>query len=324
MKFGANLGILEPYTCGPDNMSRSALWYWEDFYRQLSATSFTGFEMTYKPWDFNLGRSGMPYTKASMETFYGSLKGYREHLAEVGIPEIAALHICAGDVVADFQTRGLDESKWVDGLLEFGKEAVDSAAQLGADGLVLTPTPEIGYLNQAGLFDQGPAGPERMMEELTETVAKLGSLCKSAGITLGIRDEYWSMVHGDMIDRFLANLDKSIVFSPDTAGLYIMKCDAIKKIRQYKDRLGFIMLNDTFFVDEHEIYKQVQAEYPQVGSQRVYCMLGYGKVDKAGIIQALKDSGYDGWVICGSKEATNVPKAVLNLRWYIDHVLKKV
>lgn len=322
MKYGANLGILEPFTCGPDNMSRFALWYWEDFYRQLSATSFSGFEMNYKPWDFNLGRSGMPYTKASMETFYGSLAGYRAHLAEVGIPEIACLHISAGDVVADFQTRGLDESRWVEGLLEFGKEAVDSASQLGADGIVLTPTPEIGYLLQTGLFND-PAGPEKMMAELTETTTRLGELCKSAGLTLGIRDEYWCMVHGDKIDRFLHDLDESIVFSPDAAGLYIAKTDAVEMIRKYKNRLGFVMLNDTFFEDKNEIYKQIQAEYPQVGSQRVYCMVGCGKADKVGIIRTLQETGYDGWVICGSKEATNVPKAVLNLRWYIDNVLKK-
>ncbi len=323
MKFGANLGILEPYTCGPDNMSRSALWYWEDFYKSLSATRFDGFEMTYKPWDFNLGRSGMPYTAASMKTFYGSLKGFRDHLKEIGIPELPCLHISAGDVVNDLGTRGLDESKWIEALVEFSKEAVESASELGAEGIVLTPTPEMGYLFATGLFDNGKAGPEKMMGELTEATNKIGEMCKKNGLTLGIRDEFWTMVHGDMIDMFMENLDKSIVFSPDAAGLYITKTDACEKIRKYKDRLGFVMLNDTFFEDKNEVFKQVNPEYPQVGAQRVYCMVGYGKVDKVGIYNALKEVGYDGWVICGSREATNVPKAVLNLRWYIDYVLLK-
>lgn len=323
MKFGVNLGILEPVTCGPDNMSRSALWYWEGMYKWLSATGFPGFEVAYKPWDFNLGRSGMPYTKASMETFYGSLKGFREHIGELGIPEIAALHITAGDVVADYQTRSLDDTKWMEGLLEFSKEAIDSAVQLGADGLVVSPVPDFAYLTEAGVFED-PSGPQRLMDSLTTTMTEIGATARKAGIKLAVRNEYWSLLHGDHVDDLLDNTDENILFSPDMASLYISKVNIYEKIRKYKDRLGFVLLNDTFFEDQYDIYKQPLPEYPQVGAQRVYCMVGDGKVDTRGIVRGLKDVGYDGWVICGSHEATNVPKAILNLRWYINYVLEKV
>lgn len=323
MKYGVNLGILEPVTCGPDNMSRNALWYWENMYKWLSATGFPGFEVSYKPWDFNLGRSGMPYTKASMETFYGSLKGFREHIGELGIPEIAALHITAGDVVADYQVRSLDDSKWLEGLLEFSREAVDSAAQLGAEGVVLSPVPDFAYLEGSGLFED-PAGPKRLMESLTETVGKIGGIAKKAGIRLAVRNEYWSFLQGDRVDELLDAVAEDILYSPDVASLYISKVNIYEKIRKYRDRLGFVLLNDTFFEDLHDIYRQPLPEYPQVGAQRVYCMVGDGKVDTTGIVKVLRDIGYDGWAICGSHEATNVPKAILNLRWYIDYVLKKV
>lgn len=323
MKFGVNLGILEPVTCGPDNMSRNALWYWESMYKWLSATDFPGFEMTYKPWDFNLGRSGMPFTRASMETFYGSLKGFREHIGELGIPEIAALHITAGDVVADYQTRSLDESRWLEGLLEFSKEAVDSAAELGAEGVVVSPVPDFACLKEMGLFENS-SGPERLMEDLTRTVDRMGEIAGQAGIKLAVRNEYWSLLHGDHVDDLLDAADEKILYSPDVASLYISKVDIYEKIRKYKDRLGFVLLNDTFFEDRHDIYRQPLPEYPQTGAQRVYCMVGDGKVDTTGIVKVLKEVGYEGWTICGSHEATNVPKAILNLRWYINYVLKKV
>lgn len=323
MKFGVNLGILEPVTCGPDNMSRNALWYWEGMYKWLSATDFPGFEMTYKPWDFNLGRSGMPYTRASMETFYGSLKGFREHIGELGIPEIAALHITAGDVVADYQVRSLDESKWLEGLLEFSKEAVDSAAELGAEGVVVSPVPEYAYLEEAGLFED-PAGPERLLEELIKTMDRMGAIAKQSGVKLAVRNEYWSLLQGDRVDALLDATDQGILYAPDVANLYIAKVDIYEKIRKYRDRLGFVLLNDTFFEDRHDIYRQPLPEYPQTGAKRVYCMVGDGKVDTTGIVKVLKEIGYEGWTICGSHEATNVPKAILNLRWYINYVLKKV
>lgn len=323
MKFGANLGILEPVTVGPDNMARNALWYWEDMYKWLSAANFPGFEVVYKPWDFNLGRSGMPYTRASMETFYGSLPKFRRHLEEIGIPEIAALNIAAGDVVADFQVRGLDDSMWMDGLVEFAKEAVDSAAQLGAEGVVVTPTPDYAYLIASGALDE-PDGARKLINELVVKLNEIGAIGRKAGVKIAIRNNYWSMMRGNQIDMIMDALDKDILFSPNAADFYITKADICEKILKYKDRLGFVLLNDTFFEDKHEIYKQPLPEYPQIGPSRVYCMVGNGKVDTTGIVRKLKEISYDGWIICGSHDATNVTKAILNLSWYIEYILKKV
>lgn len=323
MKFGANLGILEPVTCGPDNMARNALWYWKDMYKWLSAAGFPGFESVYKPWDFNLGRSGMPYTKASMDAFFDGPANFRSYLKETGLTDYPAISISAGDVVADYQVRGLDDTKWLQGLEEFANEAIDSAAELNVEGIIIYPTPDYAYLIQNEMID-GTDSEKKLLTEVAEALNRIVKVAGKKGIKIAVRNTYWSLVRNEKIDYLFDLLDKDILFSPDAASFFISQDDIHGRIEKYKDRIGFVLLNDTFFEDKHEIYKQPLPEYPQIGASRVYCMVGKGKVDAAGIISDLKHFGYDGWVICGSHDATNVPKAILDLSWYIDHVLKAI
>jgi inosose dehydratase len=202
------------------------------------------------------------------------------------------------------------------------RESLAFARQIGAEGLVVSPTPEIGILMDLmeGMgIDECKA---QYLPQITELVDGIGAEAAQYGIQVAVRNEFWGLLRGTGIEDLLSETDaKNVLFSPDLAQLAIAGADPGELIRKYAGRIAFVHFSDTWYVDEGDNYMSKSPEAPVAGAQRVYCDLGDGMIDVPACHRALREAGYDGWVLCGSKSTLNVYRALLKTRWYLDNVI---
>jgi inosose dehydratase len=141
---------------------------------------------------------------------------------------------------------------------------------------------------------------------------------KSKGIKVAIKNEYWSLMRGKAVADLLNQVEGAL-FSPDLAHIKITGDDPADVVNAHKHQIAYLRFSDTDFTDEADNYKKINAEIPVTGNQKVFSDLGDGEVDLTGIAKLLEDNGYDGWIICESKKTLNIYRALLKMRWYIDH-----
>lgn len=125
-----------------------------------------------------------------------------------------------------------------------------------------------------------------------DLIARFAEKSKQFGIMTNLHPHQntWVM-YEDEIDYMLENLGAgTIAFAPDTAHLVAGKCDPVKVIRKYLDRVNF-----THFKDIKDA--NVQSAGLASAGMEVYvnfCELGTGCVDFRTIFDMLKSVNYDG------------------------------
>ncbi|MFD2215663.1 sugar phosphate isomerase/epimerase family protein [Metabacillus endolithicus] len=328
MKFGCSLEMINMRITEPGYTNKLTKKYWIELFKFASAVGFKGVELPYNPYTndgiaFNMTRSGMPINKYAVNTKYGSVNSFMEILADVGIEQITGVHISAQDSLLELITTGQDPRKVFEKFEAAAEEAIGFLEEVDGKGLVISPTPELGLLHHL-MGSKGENWEPSFLSKAADTINKIGKMASKSGVQASIKNEFWSLVRGNQLDRFMDELDSQHIFySPDLAHLSIANENPVEVVKKYHDKLNFIRFSDTRFVDLEDNYKKPNPEIPKVGAQRVFCDLGDGKVDLQGVYHALTDTSYDGWVICESKKTLNVYKALLKMRWYIDNKLLK-
>ena len=328
MKFGCSLEMINMRISEPGFKNKLSKNYWVEVFKFVAAAGFKGIELPYNPFTtdgiaFNMGRSGMPISKYAVNTKYGSVNSFNELLNSIGIDQVTSVHINANDALIELLSNEHNPDDVFEKLEYAAEEAIEFLAEIGGKGLVISPTPEIGLLNYT--MEKGNVDWEsEFLLKTASLLNKIGETASKSGIQASIKNEFWSLVRGNQLESFMSELDSQYIhYSPDLAHLAIANVDAVETVNKYKERLSFVRFSDTNFEDIENNYEKTNAEIPIVGPQRVFCDLGDGKVDLLGVYKVLKDSGYDGWVICESKKTLNVYKALLKMSWYVDNVLIK-
>jgi sugar phosphate isomerase/epimerase len=319
MKFGLSLETVNLRTSGPNFIYMQSKLFWVDLFKFVAAAGFKGIELPYNPFSsdpmaFEIGRCGVPVSTFAVNAKYGSPKEFMSFLNDVGIEEVTGVHINANDVMLEIVASGQPMFNYFTLFEKMGMEAIDFLVSLGSKGLVVSPTPEIGWLEKmvGGDLD------EEFTTKTIEVLRKLVSAGKEKGITVAVKNEYWSLMRGKKIAQLLKQVEGAL-FSPDLAHIKITGDDAAVVVNSHKNEIGYLRFSDTDFTDEVCNYKKVNAEIPVDGRQKVFCDLGDGNVDLLNVAKILKDNNYDGWVICESKKTLNVYRALLKMRWFVDH-----
>ncbi|WP_127791877.1 TIM barrel protein [Agromyces sp. LHK192] len=96
------------------------------------------------------------------------------------------------------------------------------------------------------------------------------------------------------IERLLADTDVDLTF--DTGHLLIGGGDPLPDFTRWKDRINHIHLKDA---DREVLRRAAGAADPlrEVWSKRVFVALGDGDLDVDRIVDAIVESGYDGWLV---------------------------
>lgn len=164
-------------------------------------------------------------------------------------------------------------------------------------------------------FDDTVLKPEGVMA-MCEISNRVGKYAKEKGITLCFHPHAATYVFTrEQIDFFAEHSDPEYVsFCIDTAHSTLAGIDPVELCRTYGKRIAYMHLKD---VDPEHV-----PEGPR-GKMGAFRALGLGTVNFKGVINALKEHGYDG-VLCvelDNPEICNFHSAMVS-REYIRNVLK--
>ncbi|MFD2215636.1 sugar phosphate isomerase/epimerase family protein [Metabacillus endolithicus] len=327
MKFGCSLEMVNMRVSEPGFKHKLSKSYWVELLKFIATSGFKGIELPYNTYStdgiaFNMARSGMPISKYAINTKYGSVNEFKNLLNHVGIEEVTGVHLNASDALIELLTTGQHPDKLFEKVEAAADEAIDFLLEIGGKELVISPTPEIGLLNQI-MGHKNDDWPQAFLSQTADVINRIGTKAAANRIQASIRNEFWSLIRGNQLDFFMDKLDpQNLKYSPDLAHLHISGVDPKEVVEKYKDRISSIRFSDTKFEDLENNFSKTNPEFPVVGVQRVFCDLGDGHIDIKGIYQILLGTGYDGWIICESKKTLNVYKALLKLDWYINNSLK--
>lgn len=156
-------------------------------------------------------------------------------------------------------------------------KAAALAAEFGAIHLVVGGGAKRAAGNPDSDYDRMAAGLDRVEE-----------IAARYGLTPSYHPHLTTIVEGpDQLEKVMSRT--RIGLCPDTAHLAAGGCDVAEVIRRYRDRLPYVHLKDW---------------NPEPFS---FLPLGQGKLDMAGIIRALQEVGYDGWITVEADGYAGVP-----------------
>jgi len=310
MKYSFSLG-----TTGCE--SYLALWYWNEMAEMIGVCGYEGLEIPFQAWSFNGARGGAPVCAAAIRAKYGSAANYQKFLQDCGIAEgLSGLHISGQNILLSMLEGNVPREQFFDSMTALAEETIGVLSEAGSRNLIISPSPMFGMT--MGVF-HGSEILDSFEDRTAETIAKIAEKAAESGITVSVRNEFYGLFRGEQVDSLMDKLPETVLYSPDLAQLHIAGVDPVSMIRKYSGRLACVKMDDTEFVDRTGCFATPLPEAPQEegAPQRVYCTFGNGDVDKDGAYQALKDAGYDGWMVMETKEAFRIEKAMMKMQAYI-------
>ena len=323
MKAVASFGIVNADTSGPGAFLRAAKWYWDELVDMFAAAGFQSIMIPMVPNTENVSRNGAPICTASIKTRFGSEKSYLDFLNDKGIENIEVIGISAQSQYNSLFETGLPMEKFFDGFYDYAMDNIEALKEFHGSTLLVSPTPGLGFLEKEFGGDQIKI--QTFFENAAECMNKIGERCKENQIHMAIRNEFWTLMRGSKIHDFMNLVDPKLVsYAPDPAHLYIAGEDYKKVIAEYAAQAQAFCFTDTKFTDENQAYRSISPEFPQDGRmQRVYYDLGYGAIDFKTIYQRLKEAAFDGPVVLESKYSLDIPKGILRMRTFWNHLEKE-
>jgi inosose dehydratase len=172
---------------------------------------------------------------------------------------------------------------------------------LRGEVLVVRPAPYAGQ--KATLSDDEIATIGRSWEAVGKAIG-------AHGIRLGLHFDFLSSLRSDDgLTRVLAATDPTLVgLALDTAEFVIAGLDPVSFVRSYAHRIVHVHLKNAATTDDEEEYLTPAAEYAvlRAGGTRAvprwFLELGTEPllVDAPGVVRALAESGYEGWIVVES------------------------
>ena len=322
MKFGCSLEMVNLLTSGPGVFTRQSKKFWVDYMKFIAAAGFTGIELPYNCFHadamaFETGRAGCPCNETVLQEKYGGPETFIRFLKEIGVTDgVIDVHISAQDATLELLACAMDPEAYYTLAEKLFFAGLDHAANLKAGCLVVSPSPELGWLYK--VFGEDLSDFEEKTSALLE---KLVEAAREKGVAIAFKNDFWGYFRGERRAALLARIPE-LFYAPDPAHLLIEGAKPQEAVSSYKNRLACVRMNDTAFEDVVGNWKCINAELPVEGNQKVFADCGDGKADLKGLVSDLKASGYDGWVICENRKTLDVYKGLLKLGWFVQYGLE--
>lgn len=167
-----------------------------------------------------------------------------------------------------------------------------------------------------GVWKPEPATREDLVYAV-KTIIDYGEICKDYGVLPCVHPHHnTTIMREDEIDYVMENTKPELIgFAPDTAHLVAGKCDPVKIIERYKDRVHFTHLKD--------ITGTMQGGQMQDGVEvyQNFRELGEGDVDFPKVFEILKSVNYDGY-LCAELDRTRTThkeSAAISMKYLREH-----
>ncbi|ARU18049.1 sugar phosphate isomerase/epimerase family protein [Croceicoccus marinus] len=308
-----SLDLINRHYQEPNRNRYESRYFWEELYTLIAASGFSAIEIPYEPiWQFG-GRSGVPFNRYCVNTKYDSAEGYRKLLRESGIERVVGVSFDP-----NLFMRNDNLGFFFGAAGHFAGEGLSHAADMGADYFAISPSAYYGRILQ-----YHPDLESRMQEFTDKTVELLTGLAEKAqelGVTLTLRNEYWSLFGGTRIMPLLDALPASVKLDLDTASLFVAGISPAEFLEKHVDQIGSVHLTDTELVDTQDIWKTPNPEFPSTHATQVYRDPGTGSVDLTQVAALLDSLGYQGPVVCSARQTRDPFRALLRTRALLDRL----
>jgi len=294
----------------------------DDHIRAFKITSASGFrsiELTAGtgPWD-PVGRP------ESIAVNFGSVRKFGVQLADWGIDRITSICLDPGQMSFEDLHFGLSSTQRDHhaGILAQARNQATALAELGGECLVVAPFPS--------WWKEGALNAERL-RAAADCWNAVGAMTKSLGLHTVLHLDALSALRTTAeLDQLLALCDAACVnLCFDTAELAIAGHDVVALYRRYHARVRHFHFKDALATDTLNEYRLPNAERAMIlagGQRRIqrwFGELGTGLVDFSGLVAAMHELGYRGWVIVESDRGpAPVASSILLNSWYLQRVLK--
>jgi inosose dehydratase len=209
-----SLDLINRHHQEPNRNRYEGKYFWEELYPLISASGFRSIEIPYEPvWQFG-GRSGVPMNRYCINAKYGTAANYREVLSASGIDRVAGVTF---DPNLFMRNDNLGFYFGASG--HFADEALAHAVDLGAAYFAVSPSPCYGRAMHYHPDLEAKLG--MFTERVTEMLRGLAEKADAAGVSLVLRNEFWSLFRGERILPLLDALPDSVKLDVDTASLSI-------------------------------------------------------------------------------------------------------
>ena len=312
-EFAISLDLINRHCQEPNRNRYESRYFWEELYPLIATAGFRSIEIPYEPvWQFG-GRSGVPMNRYCVNTKYESAANYREVLRQSGIAQIVGITF---DPNLFMRNDNLHFYFGATG--HFAGEALAHAADMGAAYFAISPSASYGRIAQyhPDIEDKQASFTERTIELLNGLAAKAEEL----GLTLVLRNEYWSLFGGERILPLLDALPASVKIDVDTASLHVAGIAPAAFIAANIGRIGTVHLTDTDFVDTTDVWKTPNPEFPGNRATQVFRDPGTGSIDLAQIIALLESLNFQGPVICSARQTRDPFRALLRMRATLNNL----
>ena len=147
-------------------------------------------------------------------------------------------------------------------------------------------------------------------KQLAETLNRAGEAALAEGVRICYHNHCASVIETrHEIDRLFSLVDRDLVFlGPDTGHMAWGGTDVVEFFRDYADSILSVHLKD---IDPGVMAdgRREEWDYAVCREHGIYTELGQGFVDFPGMVQVLKDAGYDGWLLAET-DVTQLPTAL--------------
>ena len=310
-----SLDLINRHYQEPNRNRYESRYFWEELYPLIAAAGFSSIEIPYEPvWQFG-GRSGVPFNQYCVKTKYDNVANYRAFLRENGIDRVTGITF---DPNLFMRNDNLDFFFGATG--HFGDQALSHAADMGADYFAISPS---AYYGRVAHYHPDIEGKKDQLAERTiEALGGLAERAKELGVTLVLRNEYWSLFGGGQIFQIADALPQSVKLDVDTASLFVGGISPAEFIEKHISRIGSVHLTDTDFVDPGEIWKTPNPEFPQDKATQVFRDPGTGTVDLVAVAELLEKLNYQGPVTVSARQTRDPFRALLRTRALLNKLPK--
>ncbi len=293
----------------------------EDHIRALKITSAAGFrnvELTAGtgPWD----PTGRP---ESIAQNFGSVRKFAATHADWGIDRFPGVFLDPAQFSFEEGHGGLRTTARTDHPLLLQQAGVFARflAEVGGEYLVVQPFPP---------FWQEGALTTETLAIAAELINTLGEANHALGLSTWLHlDALSALRTTDELDRLLALCPgPHLGLALDTAELTIAGHDVVQLYRRYHARVGHFHFKDALAIDTLDEYRLPHADRALIlagGKREIprwFGELGTGLVDFKGLVRAMKELGYAGWVIIESDRGPQpVTSSILLNSWYLQNEL---
>jgi inosose dehydratase len=290
--------------------------------KTISAAGFTGVELIVGSGRWcPLGRPG------NIKFIYGEADDFDRYLKKtVAIDHLITWDYDPGAMSAEEDTAGRDPSDPAQhsGIVDAAEKYVAFLAAVGSKFLVVRP-----------MLSWWKANPvtDAKIKSAADCWNKVGKMASAYGLKILLRID-WLCAANNMnaIDLLMTETDPATVgLCINTGELAMVGIDPAALYQKYINRAGLFQFKDIRVADTLEEYKKPFAEdIKKNGGERKidrwFWEMGRleqpGLVDFPGLMKAIKDGGYDGWIVVEGEQSPDPAASVLFNSWYVQNVLQ--